>query len=138
MDINPSKSSLVPWAEAHGTSIVSVNRQIEDTIAAGVDIKLWRELEPNLISSGSAGGRIWDHAVVAMKLQTAIPGLKAYRNLTIHTIYDRFVAVAKRRGFVMVGGYISGHVNDDAAEVSDKHEGFEDVEVEDAEVETIS
>lgn len=124
---NISKSSLVPWDQAHGTSIVSVNRQIEDVIAMGITPEVWASLEPNLISTGNAGGRVWDHAVVAMKIQLAVPGLKAYRNLTIHTIYDRFVAVVRRRGFVMVGGYIIGHVNDDAeGEVSDEPETFEE------------
>ena len=115
-------NALMPFSEAHSTSLISVNRQIETDIDNGLEAepKLWTALSPYLVASGKSGGRVWDHARVAIMLETSIPALRKYTNLTDHGVYDRFVAVIKRRGFIMVGGYIVGHTRDSAFEASDE------------------
>ena len=107
-------NALTHFSDAQSTSLISVNRQIESdiTLVLDTDPKLWTSLSPYLTATGKAGGRVWDHARVAMMLEMHVPALRKYTNLTDHGIYERFVAVVKRRGFFMVGGYIIGHAKD--------------------------
>jgi len=116
-------NSLLPFSQAQNTaSLVSVTRQIRDCISHGLDDELWEELTPLLQAEGLNGSREYDHAEIAFKLRGHIKGLSNFDNLKPRKLYDHFVAVVKQRGFIMVRGYIVGHITDDLPEASEQLE----------------
>lgn len=113
-------NSLVSFRDAvNTTSVVSTNERIRDIIRDVLnqkDEKLWTLIQPRLQPPGRGGSTQYDHAAVAFAVIAAAPLLSEIKGLSEIAVYNHTVSVLRKRGFTFARGYITGHVNDNAAD----------------------